>query len=90
MTEYQFDKMEFREYLFLADYLNDKKKEEIKNDMIKASFTAWQIGRFQGLKTSWEQYIRMLGLNDTPEIDEKQARETSAVGLRILKKLGKI
>lgn len=58
--------------------------------MIAASFTAWQIGRFNGLKISWEQYTRMLGLNEKAKLDEKQARETSAIGLRILKKLGKI
>lgn len=58
--------------------------------MIAASFTAWQIGRFHGLKVSWEQYLRMLGYGKGPEIDENQARETSAIGLRILKKLGKI
>lgn len=76
--------------MFRADFITDRKKEENKNIMIAASFTAWQIGRFQGLKISWEQYLRMLGYGKKSEIDENQARETSAIGLRILKKLGKI
>jgi hypothetical protein len=82
--------MPLSQYSFLFEYISDKNIEQQKNQLIAASYCAWQIGRFQGLQMDWPQYIRSFGLIDKPEITERQARETSSIGLRILKKLGKI
>lgn len=58
--------------------------------MIAASFTAWQIGRINGLKSSWSEYLDMIGLGEKKEVTEEETKETTATGLRILKRLGKI
>ena len=83
-------KLDFAEYKFRADYLTDKINKEEKDRLISASFTAWQIGSQNGLKLSWQSYLKELNLSEKSKVSKEQKKELTETTKRILKKLGKI
>lgn len=90
LTFEQLMEMDYVEYHFQCDYLREKKAEDTKNRWIAASFTAWQINSFNGLKRSWNEYLRDLGLAEKKEVTKRQKVELEQTTARILKKLGRI
>lgn len=58
--------------------------------MIFASFTAWQIGCQNGLKTNWNKYLSELNLIEKEQLDPDDKKELTETSLRIMRKLGKI
>ena len=76
--------MDYAEYRFRADALAQQKAQAYKDQMIAASFTAWQIGRQNGLKTDWEKYLSALGLGKDKEkmdIEEKSIAINAALDI---------
>ena len=71
--------MLFEELVFRSKMLEVEKCAEIKNQLIAASFTAWQIRVSQGDKIGWNKYKNRLGLSDQKidESDRKFAIETA-------------
>lgn len=58
-----------------------------KKQLVAASFTAWQVGRFNGLKMPWYEYCTGLGLSDAEKTKQDDAEYKKAIG-RIAKKMG--
>lgn len=81
--------MDFSEYNFRADYLINKKFDDNKNNLIYASFTAWQIGCQNGLKIGWKKYLSELNLAEKSKITEEEKQELTETSKRILMKIGK-
>lgn len=67
--------------------LTEEKSENLKQQMIAASFTAWQM---RDTKKTFEEYLRMLGLADkkgkmSKEVKRKMIERNIAIAERIRK-----
>jgi len=65
----------FGEIVFRIKMLIKTKYENSKNELIAASFTAWQMLAAQGSEITWQQYIKMLGLSDSKSIDAETKKQ---------------
>lgn len=62
--------------------IEEEKAEAIKNQMIAASFTAWQLEA--GGKMGFAEYLRQLGLSDSePKLTEDQKEILTSRGLDV-------
>jgi hypothetical protein len=81
--------MEYEEYRFRSGMLRKKTAQAVKDAMVAASFTAWQIIRSQGGKLTWEKYLAACGLADREKISREEVSEATATARRILARQGK-
>lgn len=58
--------LDFAELVFRSSMIEREKADQVKNSMIAASFTAWQIITSNGGKLDWDKHILALGLTDKP------------------------
>jgi len=65
----EFNETTFSEIVFRSGMLAKISGEKMKNSLISASFTAWQMLQMQGLEIGWQQYVSGLGLSETKPID---------------------
>jgi hypothetical protein len=70
--------MEFKELVFRSKMLEQQRGEEVKNQLIAASFTVWQYIRTRGATTTWETYLKNYGLAEKQEPISEEARKVIA------------
>jgi hypothetical protein len=87
ITESQFDKMDFTELVFRSEMLDRERYEAAKNQMIAASFTAWQMRAAQGDKTGWNKYQMKLGLSENEHIEKEEAAKVKQTAIDIIKRI---
>lgn len=73
LTEKQFDECVYSEYHFRSVELEKQRTD----NMLFASFTAWQMLASQGMEKTWQEYKKMLGLSD--EVDMGKAAEKNRI-----------
>ena len=61
--------------MFRGEYLQKQKDESFKNQLIAASFTAWQMLASQGLKDNWRRYLKKLNLIDEVKVTKEQLKK---------------
>jgi hypothetical protein len=70
--------MDFKELGFRSKMLEQQRGEEVKNQLIAASFAIWQYIASQGGKTNWKKYLESLGLAEKAEPISEEARKVIA------------
>jgi hypothetical protein len=80
--------MEYGEYRFRAEMLQKNQARAIKNEMVAASFTAWQVICSQGGKIPWEQYLEMVGLAERVAPSRGDVTRTMSIANSILSRQG--
>jgi hypothetical protein len=58
--------------------LEQQRGEEVKNQLIAASFAMWQYMATQGGKMNWQAYLENLGLAEKREPISEEARKVMA------------
>lgn len=75
----------------MAAYIEKEKSEAIKNQLIAASFNAWQMGSALSEKRNWNQYLKLLGLTEKTEpIPEERKKEIAAQAHKIAERIMKM
>ena len=87
MTEAEFGELDFEEFIFRLEMLTEEKRENSKQRMIAASFTAWQM---RETKTTFDEYLRIFGLAEKQgkipkEVRRKMIDRSIAIAERIRK-----
>lgn len=80
--------MVYSEILFQGSYILERKKQEFKDKLIAASFTAWQTVSAQSQKPmEWNKYLKGLGLTDKIKANENELKEEAERALNKVEKL---
>lgn len=79
--------MEYKEFVFRAEFLYNKQAQAEKNMLVAASFTAWQLLCAKGLKTGWSDYISSLGLVDSKKDKKTDIEKDKETAMEIHRRL---
>lgn len=52
-----------------------------------ASFSAWQILTSKGVKTQWHEYLRKLGIDDSPKMSKADIKREAELSIKKAEKL---
>ena len=73
MSSHQFDEFDYLEIDFYSKMISHEKREDIKNSMISAAFTAWLSNQ---TNKSFNDYLLSLGLGEKPvKLTDEQKTE---------------
>ena len=73
--------------MFRGEYLQKQKDEGFKNQLIAASFTAWQMLASQGLKDNWRRYLKKLNLIDEVKVTKEQLKKEAEKAMENVQRL---
>jgi hypothetical protein len=92
LTSGDFNKLPYNDISFFYNKMQEEKAEEVKRNLISASFTAWQIMRTNGYKKSWENHLILLGLKKpiNKKIDKTEKEKALRVAEKIQARLGAV
>jgi hypothetical protein len=87
LSEREFDDLNFSTYLFRSGQLEHRRAEEIRSQLIAASFTAWQMLTAQGLKQGWNEYLSLLGLSESDSMGREAGRRMADKAITIAERI---
>ena len=87
MTNKELGELDYDEFVFRSKMLAEEKSEKLRQQMIAASFTAWQL---KDTKKTFDEYLRALGLADkqgkmSDELRRKMVERNIGIAERIRK-----
>ena len=83
-----FIQTKFSDFIFCSEQIETEKAETLKNNLISASFTAWQLGAGNG--KTFPDHLKALGLGDQENINPESKTKIAKSAIERAEKIKEI